>query len=477
MVCTVGCDFGAGCTYDKEDVLMKKAICLIILSLCLLITACGNVDTEGSPSTPASSFPETVVPETSILEPKAPELSQRVQDWTNDFNYLKRHYKMYHIDSFYYCSEEEFNWKLDQLAAKADDLSDSDIYFELVSIMAGMGDSHTTVTPPEYIYENYFPLGVRYFDDKLYLSSYLEGYEQFEPYLLREIVAVNGIDMAYLTKKFEDIICPANTWNCRADVRYYFPSFFDWAGCDYQQGYVFQFLNENQEVESVAVPIVSFENAVEGTWVTSKSLETVFYLKGGNWSKYFEEENGSYIYMSFSEMSSPIKSSYKELFEKANELIAAHPDCDKLVIDLRLHPGGTSLAIEYVQEYAELLKSPAGKHTYVITGGYTASAAINCISIFKEELDAVTVGEPTGQFVSFFCGTSANKSIVLPLSQLSISVSTLRWEVPNLTEVYYGKEGKLYEWENTILPDVFIYQNIEDIRQGKDSVIEWVLAQ
>ena len=28
-----------------------------------------------------------------------------------------------------------------------------------------------------------------------------------------------------------------------------------------------------------------------------------------------------------------------------------------------------------------------------------------------------------------------------------------------------------------ILPDVYVYQDIEDIRQGLDSVIEWVLAQ
>ena len=48
------------------------------------------------------------------------------------------------------------------------------------------------------------------------------------------------------------------------------------------------------------------------------------------------------------------------------------------------------------------------------------------------------------------------------------------WE---LTEEYYDEDGKLYPWENTILPDVYVYQDIEDIRQGKDSVIEWVLAQ
>ena len=48
---------------------------------------------------------------------------------------------------------------------------------------------------------------------------------------------------------------------------------------------------------------------------------------------------------------------------------------------------------------------------------------------------------------------------------------------PEIREVQYDENGKWYEWENTILPDVYVSQDIDDIRQGKDSVIEWVLAQ
>ena len=41
---------------------------------------------------------------------------------------------------------------------------------------------------------------------------------------------------------------------------------------------------------------------------------------------------------------------------------------------------------------------------------------------------------------------------------------------------FYGG-GKLYAWENTLLPDVHVHLDIEDIRQGKDTVLEWALAQ
>lgn len=65
----------------------------------------------------------------------------------------------------------------------------------------------------------------------------------------------------------------------------------------------------------------------------------------------------------------------------------------------------------------------------------------------------------------------------LPQPQISIHISTGWHEGTPIVENYYDKNGNLYEWENTILPDVFIYQDIEDVRQGKDSVIEWILAQ
>lgn len=44
-------------------------------------------------------------------------------------------------------------------------------------------------------------------------------------------------------------------------------------------------------------------------------------------------------------------------------------------------------------------------------------------------------------------------------------------------DAYYDENGRLYPWENTILPDVYVYQDIGDIRQSRDSVLQWVLAQ
>lgn len=470
---------------------MLKRCCSILLIFCVLMTAsgCRSFDTEApaseavlEESAPVSQTP-AALPAPASPTPEAlptPELPQRERDWVNDLNYLKKHYKLYHKDPFYYCSEEEFDFKIDQLSAKVGELSDNDIVFELTAIMAGMGDIHTRVGFPESVFESFFPVNAFYFGDKLYLAAYLEGYDQFEPYLLQEIVAVNGVDIKYIQKKIDTLFHPNNIWYSREVFsRYYaiYPAFFDWAGCGYTGGYTFQILNENNEVETVEVPVLPLSALDEDSlWVSAEELYSLHYLERGNWAEYFEEEKGDYVYMSFTELESLNEAHYRNLFETTAQLLATHPDCGKLVIDLRSHPGGRIDALRYIPEYVSVLKEAPIEHTYVLIGGYTVSAAIECLDIFKDNLDVITVGEPTGQFTSFFynVGTMA---FTLPHSQLVVLIADHWNSGAHPENELYDENGRLYEWENTVLPDVFVSQDIEDIRQGKDSVIQWILEQ
>ena len=461
---------------------MVKNLCPIFLLFCLLFTLSGcqsGGETAADPVESTPPAPEVSVPEMPEPEPETPELSQREQDWIEDIEYLREQYKLLHVDPFYLCSKEEFDWKLDHLMGQIEDLSDSDLFYELAAVIAGMGDNHTLAMVPSFAYESYFPLSVVTIGNKIYPFAYLEGYEQFAPYLLQEIVAINGIDMTYLLEKVASISSPTNTWSSRSQFsNYYFiPSVLDWAGCDYMDGYTFQFLNENQEVVSVDVPVLTETN--RGTRVLSEEAASVPGLRFGNRTEYLEGENGGCVYIAFNEMTSTDSAVYRELFGETVELIKAHPDCNKLVIDLRLHIGGNSIPLADVYFACAQLQAPSIEQTYVLTGGTTISAAMDCISFFKSELDAVTVGEPTGQFTTFFGYNKIDhkKEIVLPHSQISVVVADWRWKGQPNKNIVYDENGKLYEWENTVLPDVFIPLDIEDVRQGKDSALEWVFAQ
>lgn len=463
---------------------MLKKTCALLLALCLLLTVCGCNGGAGTESSPFSSLAESAPPEASPAPEECPavQLSQRAENWAADISYLKRNYKMYHPDPFYLCSEEEFNWKLDQLVAKVDDLSDNDIYFELAAIIAGMGDIHTAVVAPDSFYDREFPVLVRYLGDKPYLYGYLEGYGQFAPYLLRQIVAVNGVDITYLLEKSASVKDPFNKWRAKElfSLWYFAPAFLDWAGCDYQEGYTLQVLNENQEVESIELPVISFDEYMEADVVWPEGWdESATFLGRVDWAEYFPGESGGCVYLSIGQMDAQHgKQFYQDLFKKAAGLVESHPDCNKLVIDLRFNPGGAIVIADYIHEDLQLLKELSLQKIFVITGGYTTSGGVLCLSMFKEELGALHIGEPTGQFTSFFCHAALTPMILhLPQSQLAVWVATDWWNGSAAAEEQYDENGRLYPWEYTILPDVYISQDIEDLRQGKDSVIEWVLAQ
>lgn len=338
---------------------MKRRLLPILLSIALFLTACGPANStaptpdlqDSAPEEPETPAPEPELPTPDAIQPS--DLSERERNWLEDIAFLRDACKEEHIDPFYLCSEEEFDFKLDQLAAEVGELSDNDIALEIVSIVAGLGDPHSIARPPQSFFDRQFPVGVRYFGNRLYLTAYQEGYEQFNPHLLHEIVAVNGVDIAYLSDIANRLSNPFNTWLGRESFwRYYFlPAFFDWAGCDYKEGYTLQILNNNGEVESVELPVISNEEYDQGTRIFAENYD-------------------------------------KLLFRRWN-------------------------CAEYIDN------------------AWWDSA--------------VDMPEQVG--------------------------------VSPVFEEYYDENGKLYEWENTVLPDVYVYQDIEDIRQGKDSVVQWVLAQ
>lgn len=173
--------------------------------------------------------------------------------------------------------------------------------------------------------------------------------------------------------------------------------------------------------------------------------------------------------------------------KEVGELMEEHPDCSRLAIDLRECSGGSAdllPSLEEIRQKAQLLE---GKQIYVLTWGDTASAA-KMIAFLKNEFGAVTVGEPTGEFSSFFSRSEEqeNSPTILPHSQIKVQISD-RWrdstellqemDVAPIYEEYHDEDGRIYKWKTCIQPDVYVHLDIEDVRQGKDSVLEWILAQ
>lgn len=471
---------------------MKKRFCLLLAMLVLILTLCtACTEAEGTSSAVSQSSsepqatpsPEPTVdvsptPEAAQQADAEPEMTQREKEWREDLAFFKKQYTLYHKAPFYYTSEEELDWQLEQMAQKVPQLSDTDLYFELAKIVAGLRDTHTLVYPTEELYEHIFPIGMSYLGDKLYLTGYWEKFDQLEPYLLHEIVSINGVDIKYLEQKAESIADPVNQWHSKTFFLQYYgnvPAFYDWAGCDYTEGYTFEFLDDDQQVVSVEMPVITQDADVGEKVIQPDGWENIPYYSPQQGARLLETEQGSCVLLFLGNTITEDEEFYGQLFESANTLLAEHPDAS-LVIDLRGIPGGTWTALHAVEDSIPLLKQSRNPQTYVITDGYTQSAAVLLSNTFQEELGAVQVGEPTGQFFVCFSIAGISNYELLPNSQIYVQIARgntlMVGQDPN---AFYDEDGKLYEWENAVLPDVYVSQSIEDTRQGKDSAIQWIL--
>jgi len=135
----------------------------------------------------------------------------------------------------------------------------------------------------------------------------------------------------------------------------------------------------------------------------------------------------------------------------------------KLIIDMRGNGGGDNTV-----GYAQVLKPLKTRadinrkgHLYVVIGAETFSAAMNNAAQFQDETGAILVGETIGEKPNSY---QEPRQFRLPNSHLVVRASTL-WYA-------FRKTGP-----NVVAPDKEIIPSWDDVKAGRDPVLDWVLAQ
>jgi hypothetical protein len=157
--------------------------------------------------------------------------------------------------------------------------------------------------------------------------------------------------------------------------------------------------------------------------------------------------------------------SYQDLGAKARDMFAmvdaAKPA--KLIIDMRDNGGGDNTV-----GYAALVKPIEARRDlnargrlYVLVGPLTFSAAMNNAAQFQDETRAILVGQTIGERPNSY---QEPRQFRLPNSHLIVRASTL-WYA-------FRKQGP-----NVVAPDKEIIPTWNEVRSGRDPVLEWVLSQ
>jgi hypothetical protein len=135
----------------------------------------------------------------------------------------------------------------------------------------------------------------------------------------------------------------------------------------------------------------------------------------------------------------------------------------KLIIDMRDNGGGDNTVgygalVAPIKARADL---NARGHLYVLVGPLTFSAAMNNAAQFQDETRAILVGQTIGERPNSY---QEPRQFQLPNSHLVVRASTL-WYA-------FRKSGP-----NVVAPEKEIIPSWDDVKAGRDPVLDWVLAQ
>ncbi len=156
---------------------------------------------------------------------------------------------------------------------------------------------------------------------------------------------------------------------------------------------------------------------------------------------------------------------YENLTKFAKQMfdMIATSNAQKLILDMRDNGGGDNTV-----GYAEIIKPLKARadlnrkgRLYVLVGAETFSAAMNNAAQFQDETEAILVGETIGERPNSY---QEPRQFRLPNSHLVVRASTLYYT--------FRKTG-----ENAVRPDKEIIPTWDDVRAGRDPLLEWTLAQ
>ena len=375
------------------------------------------------------------------------------ENWVEDFEYLKEKLPKSHINLYHSIDEENFVGKLDTIIRNTKDWSYSKSYVEISRLLANIGDGHTFARVPKEFHR--FPMKWFWFNDGVRLIK--SDFENKE-LLGFKLVSIDNVGLNEIKNKLFEM----STDNEGELHQYFFSSYF----LNIPEVLFGLGITNNKEVaefefEDFAGNRIkkSIKSTKLSTYITSTQVSAYdpipLYLNSTEPIS-IHELNNSTLYINFQEYPKSIRKISKKI-----KGVIKRKKIKKLIVDFRNNTGGNfNKGLYLIKEIKKTGFHKTGK-TYVLIGRSTISAAMSNTCHFKQQMDAVLVGEPTG---SRPIGYQENDEFELPNSKFEISYSTK----------FYS-----FQEEDTkgVIPDKKINPSFEDFRRGEDNALNWIINQ
>ncbi|MEG2291218.1 MAG: S41 family peptidase [Clostridium sp.] len=377
--------------------------------------------------------------------------------WMEDIEYLKSTLINKHKNLFFNISRGVFENNIDNLERMIDRFDYNDMKVEISRLVASVGDAHTAVKLPM----NYLlPLEFYWFKEGIYVVKALGKYKYLEYY---KVIEINNIEIDEVLDELSEIISHENSSYLKANIVKYIQAIEILYGLtivDNIESCVIKFESLNGEIITENIKSVNTINYTKLLDNYNKYMENEMplYMKNNSrnyWFEYLEEQK--IIYFKYNLCRNNFENSIGGFISKIIDCIENN-NVEKLVVDLRNNTGGDSRLLEPFIEYVKANKkiNINGK-LFVVIGRDTFSSALLNAFLFRENTNAILIGEATGGKPNCY---GEIEKFILPNSKFLVTYST----------EYY----KLIEDDkiNSLLPDINVELGIYNFINYNDPILD-----
>lgn len=384
-----------------------------------------------------------------------PKLDLTPAQWREDLHVLAVELPKRHANAFFLLPHATFDAEIAALDARLDTANSDEIFVGLQQIVKSIGDGHTGLgTPPPD--RRVMPIDIARFGDDFRIVATGPGLDKA---LGARIVKIGDFPIGDVWQRVLTLTAQGELMGLRAsDALVYLARGYALHGLDVipdRNHAVYTLMDDTGRVFTMDIAGLK-----PGETVKMKSGHSDAALRFQNaddpfWCKSLAGQSAVYCGWH----------SYQDLKAKAAAMFAliASAKPEKLIIDMRDNGGGDNTVgdAELVKPILARADLNAHGHLFVLIGPLTFSAAMNNAAQLQDETKAILVGETIGEKPNSY---QEPRQFRLPKSHLVVRASTL-WYV-------FRKTGP-----NMVAPEKEIIPNWDDAKNGRDPVLDWVLAQ
>jgi hypothetical protein len=383
-----------------------------------------------------------------------PRTDLTTAQWREDLDFFAREFPKHHANAFFRISRAQFDAEVEKLKARAGSANGDEMFVGLQAVTKSVGDGHTGIFALGFD-RRVMPIEIAKFGDDLRIVSTSAKYKRL---LGTRIVKIGGMPIGEVWSRVMRLT-PAGELEQlrRSDALIYLARGYALHGLDViadrnhavytvkdDKGRMFDVnvvgLKPGEDVKKQSAypdDALRFQNKNENFWCKTLPGATVYC----GWRGYQDLDSKS-----------------KQMFALLDQT-GAH----KLIIDMRDNGGGDNTVgdADIVKPLTKRTDINRKGHLYILIGAETFSAAMNNAAQLQDETNATLVGETIGEKPNSY---QEPRQFRLPNSHLIVRASTLYYE--------FRKKGP-----NEVAPDKTIIPTWNDVKTGRDPVLDWALAQ